>query len=147
MSFHGGRILARDPNLGQVIAVPADAAASLDHPQALPAARRSTLGETAHPKGIPSNVRCTPHMSMNLWVDSPGTLEMTFEGGRSRRSTSGRARARGRSRPTKRTTIRIPINAAASSLAFATDWNRSAGAPRLVEAVLRHRARTASHCI
>ncbi len=132
MSFHGGRMLARDDYLGQLIAVPA--MPRLRSILRNPCQRATlTLERDGTPKGVPTDVRCTPHMSMNLWVDSPGTLEMTFDGGK----RAQRIRQGARSwtlAANERTTIRIPITAAASSLTFRTDWTRSAGAPRLAEA-------------
>jgi hypothetical protein len=129
MSFHGGRTLARDPFLGQVIAVP-------PQPRIRSLIRkpcqRATIagGRDGSPVGVPKNIRCTPHFSVNLWVDSPGTLELTFDGG----TRTQRVKQGGRSwvLPAERTTtIRVPINSAIASVPFMTDWSRSAGTPRI----------------
>jgi hypothetical protein len=131
MSVHGGRTLARDHFLGQLIAVPhAPRLLSLIRK---PCQRATIAGRDGSPAGIPKNVRCTPHFSVNLWVDSPGTLELTLDGGsRTQHVTQG---TRSWVLPAgERTTLHLPINSALASLPFRTDWNHSAGTPRIVAA-------------
>jgi hypothetical protein len=132
LSFHGGRTIASDPNLGQIIAVPSQP--RLRSAIRQPCQRRTlAVGRDGSPTGVPRNVRCTPYMSANLWVDSPGTFELTFEGGtRTQHVTYGE---RTWTLPANvRTTIRVPVNQAVASLPFKLDWDRSAGTPQIVGA-------------
>lgn len=133
MSFHGGRVLARDAFLGQLIAVP-------EKPRLRSIIRNPcqratlTLGRDGSPTGIPKDVKCTPHMSINLWLDAPGTLELTFAGGANVQSVRRGTRS-WRLPPRVRTRLRIPVSSAVASIPLMLDWDRSARTPRLVEAV------------
>ena len=132
MSFHGGKFLARDPMLGQLMSVP-------ENPRLRSMIRNAcqratlTLNDDGTPKGIPTDLPCTPHMSINLWLDAPGTLELTFSGGADEQRVQYQQQSW--TLPAgKPTTIKIAVNAAAASIALALDWEDPRGTPRVTGA-------------
>jgi hypothetical protein len=126
MTFQGGRQLASDPQLGQIIAVP-------PRPRIRSVIRPPcpALGLLAGPDGgtlvdTPRDFPCPPTMSVFLWNDSPGTLELTFKGG-SREQRVG-FESRSWSIPAgRRTTVKIPVNSAQAQLRLRTGWARAVG--------------------
>jgi hypothetical protein len=73
-------------------------------------------------------------MAVDLWVDVPGSLELTMQGG-ARDETLARDGRTYRLPAGQRTTIRVPIRAAQETVGFATSWKRSAGSPEIADAV------------
>ena len=126
MSFHGGKVLARDPFLGQLIAVPANP--RVRSIIRMPCQRATLkLGRDNTPQGIPKDLECPPDMTVFLWVDGPGTLELTFRGGTRPQKVSFKDRtwtiAPGRS-----TIVRVPVDTGTPNVTLATGWDRRAGA-------------------
>ena len=126
MSFHGGKVLARDRFLGQLIAVPANP--RVRSIIRMPCQRATLkLGRDNTPQGIPKDLECPPDMTVFLWVDGPGTLELTFRGGTRPQKVSFKDRtwtiAPGRS-----TIVRVPVDTGTPNVTLATGWDRRAGA-------------------
>jgi hypothetical protein len=133
MSFHGGRTIARDPMLGQIIAVPPEP--RLQSIVRMPCARRTLRGGVdgrSTPK-VPDDGPCSGTMAVDLWVDSPGRLELSFNGG-SRAETLTREGRVWRLPPGEQTKVSIPIRGAQETVGFETSWKRARGAPSLVGA-------------
>lgn len=134
LSFHGGRTIARDPGLGQIIAVPARP--RLQSIVRLPCQRRTLRGDPdGSPPVIPKSGPCGPTMAVDVWTDQAGAVELTFAGGRRARSVENETRSWTLS-PGRPTLVRIPVPAGQSTNVLDVDWTRSLGAPQLVDAAL-----------
>jgi uncharacterized membrane protein len=142
MSFYGGHVLARDPRLGQLIAVGARprirSLIVLPCNRATPAI--SPSGADFH---MPRAVECNGYLSARLFLDGPGTLNLVFRGGAADHQASRGARtwtlaARGITR------VALPVGPGATTTTISTDWTTTSGAPQVVGATLVTRAGTTS---
>ena len=125
MSFHGGRELARDAFLGQIIAVPPNP--RLRSVIRMPCQRATlVLGKDNTPRGIPKKLECPPNMSVFLWNDAPGTLELTFKGGSREQSVAYGGKTY--PIPARTTTrVRVPVKQNVANLTLKTGWDRTVG--------------------
>jgi hypothetical protein len=124
VSFHGGEVVARDPFLGQLIRVP-------DNPRLrsvirMPCQRAVLVTRNGSPRGIPKDLECPPNMTATLWVDAPGTLELTFRGGTRTQNVSYQGRTWAIP-PRKRTKVTVPVTSGASEVTLDTGWDRTVG--------------------
>ena len=134
MTFHDGRTIARDAMLGQVIAVPPQP--RLQSILRLPCPRQTLRGglDDSSPT-IPRSGPCGPTMAVDVWVDKPGAVELTFQGGMRSQTVENETRS-WTLPPGVPTRVRVRVPAGQSSNGFDVDWTRSRGAPRVVGAAL-----------
>jgi hypothetical protein len=141
MSFYGGRPLARDPKLGQLIAVgPRPRVRSLIVlPCNRPTPVLSPSGADFH---MPSTVECTGSLVARLFLDAPGRLELVFRGGSADHAASLGSRT-WMLRARRIARVALPVGPGATTTSISTDWATSAGAPQLLGAKLVSRAASA----
>lgn len=133
VAFANGRQTARQPLLGQVFRLdggPPRLLAGIVLPCAPPTLSIAKNGARFGPAN-PAEVSCRDKLQASTFLRQPGTLSVTFRGGRD----SHRVQADGRVveiPPGATETVRIRVPAGAQQIQVPTDWTTAEGAPQIV---------------